>query len=267
MAAKPFRLTEPERKTEIGDMATVAGAGVFAATLAALCHETLGHGLGCAIDGGRITLLTSIWFRCQGAMSLTDAGGPLASLVGALLAFALLRFTAPGRVARFVLILFAGYSLFWFAGQLIDHAIVNGDDWAIIARRNQWPAMWRPIAVALGIAAYAGGIALTTAALRGKDAPGLRAVALAYAAGALSAVVAGLMWQPAPLRSALEALLTLGIAPLGLLVAARRAARDGNAPPIARSWPWIAASAVLYVVFLVVQARGLGPLAVTGLPR
>jgi hypothetical protein len=249
------------------DIMTVAGSGVLAATLAAVCHETLGHGLGCFIDGGRISLLTSIWFRCHGGMSLTDAGGPLLSLIAGLLAFALVPLTAPGRVARFVLILFAGYSLFWFAGQLIDHAIVNGDDWGIIARRNHWPTLWRPVFVALGIAVYAGGIALTTAALRNKDAPGWRAVALAYAMGAASAVIAGLMWPPLPLRSALEAFLTLGIAPLGLLFAARRAARDADAIPIPRAWAWIAASAAVYVAFLLVQARGLGPLAATGLPR
>jgi hypothetical protein len=58
------------------DSATVIAAGILAATLAAVCHETLGHGLGCVIDGGRVTLLTSIWFRCHGATSLTDAAGP-----------------------------------------------------------------------------------------------------------------------------------------------------------------------------------------------
>ena len=76
------------------------------------------------------------------------------------------------------------------------------------------------------------------------------------------------MWQPAPLRSALEGFLTLGVAPLGLLAAARRAARDaGNTLPIPRSWPWITASAVVFIIFLAVQARGLGPLASRGLPR
>ena len=41
---------------------------------------------------------------------------------------------------------------------------------------------------------------------------------------------------------------------------------DGAAP-IPRSWPWIATSAVVFVIFLVVQARGLGPLAASGLPH
>ncbi len=250
------------------DAATVVAIGVLAATLAATWHETLGHGLGCVIDGGRITLLTSIWFHCQGATSLTDAAGPLASLAGGLAAFGLLPIAGTNRLARFLLTLFGAINLFWFAGQLIDHAAVNRDDWAIIARRNHWPSIWRPISIALGVAVYAGGIALSAAALRRKDAPRWPVIALAYAAGAASAVIAGLMWHPAPIRSALEGFLTLGIAPLGLLVAARRAARGPDTTsPIPRSWPLIAASAVLFVVFLLVQARGLGPLATHVLPR
>ncbi len=255
-------------QTHPDDAATAIAAGVLAATLAALCHETVGHGLGCAIDGGRITLLTSIWFRCHGAGSVTDAGGPFASLIAGLAAFGLLQIGDINRVARFVLILFGAVSLFWVAGQLIDHALINGDDWGIIAHRNHWPAMWRPISIAIGAAAYAGTIALTAAVLRGKSAPGWPAIRLAYIAAVTSAVIAGLIWQPAPLRSALEALLTLGVAPLGLLFAARRAARGRDAvAPVERSWPWIAASVTVYVIFLIVQARGIGPLAGIGLPH
>jgi hypothetical protein len=210
------------------DFATVIAAGVLAATLATLCHEMVGHGLGCVIDGGRITLLTSIWFRCHGATSLTDAAGPFASLIGGLAAFALLPMAGGDRLARFVLILFGAISLFWFAGQLIDHAALNRDDWAIIARRSHWPAVWRPISIALGAAAYIGAIALTTAALHRKNAPRWPAVLMAYAASMASAVIAGLMWSPAPLHSAREGFLTLGIAPLGLLMATRPTPRRRN---------------------------------------
>ena len=259
---------EHRSQTMPDDAATVVAAGVLAATLAALCHETVGHGLGCVIDGGRITLLTSIWFRCQGATSLTDAAGPLASLIAGLAAFGLLQIEETGRVARFFLIMFGAVSLFWFAGQLIDHAAINGDDWGIIARRHHWPAIWRPIAIVVGAAGYAGAIALTAAALRRKGAPGWQTIGLGYAASAASAVIAGLIWQPAPLRSALEGFLTLGIAPLGLLFAAKRAGRDSGDPcPIPRAWPWISTSVLVYVIFLLVQARGLGPLAASALPH
>ena len=63
------------------DIPTALAAGILAATLAAVVHETVGHGMGCLTDGGMITVLTSIWFRCQGAAGLTVAAGPVASAV------------------------------------------------------------------------------------------------------------------------------------------------------------------------------------------
>ena len=53
------------------DLTTVVAVGVVAATLAAVCHETLGHGLGCVVDGGQskhyrppwLQRFRSIWHR------------------------------------------------------------------------------------------------------------------------------------------------------------------------------------------------------------
>jgi hypothetical protein len=88
--AKPERSPSIEASGSIAlsdDRTTVVAVGVIAATLAAVCHETLGHGLGCTADGGRITLLTSIYVRCAGATALTPAAGPLGNfLAGSFLA-------------------------------------------------------------------------------------------------------------------------------------------------------------------------------------
>jgi hypothetical protein len=75
--------------TLAADPMTVVAVGVLASTLAAVCHETLGHGIGCILDGGRITLLTSIYFRCTGSTALTPAAGPLGNLLAGMAAFAL----------------------------------------------------------------------------------------------------------------------------------------------------------------------------------
>jgi hypothetical protein len=132
-----------------------------------------------------------------------------------------------------------------------------------------WPPVWRPIAVALGLVGYVLVTRLMLGILRGAAAPGGRAVRLGYAAASASAVVAGLMWGPAPLRSAVEAAMTLGVGPVGLLVAAHRAARRPRtaAAPILPSSAWIAAGVVVFGLFALVQGRGLGPLAAIGLPR
>jgi hypothetical protein len=248
------------------DWPTVAACGVLAATLAAILHEAVGHGLGCYADGGVVTLLTSTWFRCRGASTLTDAGGPLASLLGGAIGLALLRRRRIDGARRLTLTLFTAFSLFWFSGQLIFHAVANHDDWAIIARRLQWPSWWRPGAAALGVALYGMTIWLILRTLRGHGMLHANAIRVGYAAGACSAAIAGLMWSPMPIRSAVEGVLTLGVAPLGLLFIAAATRQHGTAQivPVRRSAFLLVLSFVLFLAFLLTQGRGFGQLARTG---
>jgi hypothetical protein len=251
------------------DIPTALAAGILAATLAAVIHETVGHGIGCLTDGGRITVLTSIWFRCQGAASLTVAAGPAASLAAGLVTLLLLRRWNLNGAMRLTIMLSAAFNLFWFAGQLIFHAITNGDTWAIMARMQRWPGWWRPVSAVLGAVCY---VAATRAIIRTLAANrqlNWGAILAGYAAGAISAFLAGLMWAPMPIRSALEGLLALGAAPIGLLVIASAARREPNAHRIvvARSWITIVWSVSVYAVFLAVQARGIGSLAASALPN
>lgn len=194
-AATPFSSGPSDRPD---DTATVLAAGVLAATLAAVFHETIGHGIGCAAIGGDVTLLTSIWYRCHGATSLTDAGGAIAGVM------------------------------------------------AII-----------------GVLAYAAIVRWIAVLLRSAAAPGPRAIRLAYLGSAVSAAFAGQMWSPEPIHSAVEGLLTLGAAPLGLLGASssRAEQKHAGAGTIARSWSFLVLALVIFAAFALVQGRGLGPLA------
>jgi len=260
----------PSSQAQRDDVATVSAACVFAATLAALCHETIGHGVGCLAVGGQITLLTSIWFRCHGATSLTDAGGGIASVVFGAVALKIPPTLIRNPPLRLSLLVFGSISLFWFAAQLVDHAAFDRDDWHFIALRMHWPWVWRPLMVGLGVVAYAAVMRWTYLRLRDAAAPGALAIWRAYVASAGSAALAGLMWPIEPVRSAIEALLTLGVAPLGLLVAAglaRSSPERAGTRAIARSWSLIAISLVLFATFVLVQGRGLGPLSDAALHR
>ena len=253
-----------------GDPMTIIAVGVLAATLAAICHETLGHGLSCIVVGGRITLLTSIYFRCLGATALTDAAGPLGNFLAGIAAFAFLTLRSPGRTTRLFLILFGGFNLFWFFAQLVYCALLGKGDWAFVALQMGWSWVWRPIAAVIGVAGYALALRQTSAALAETGAPTPAAIRLAYVAAVASAVIAGLMWRPEPVRSAIEGFLAVGLAPLGLLIAVTRTGRAQAAIavqlPVTRSWWWIAVGVMVFGVFLLTQGLGLGPLAKTGLP-
>ena len=241
---------------------TVLAAGLLAATLAAICHETVGHGLGCIAAGGEIQLLTSIWFRCHGATSLTDAGGAISGLVFGGLVLALPMRRVGNSAMRLTLFMFGAISLLWVAAQLIAHPALDRDDWHFIAMRRQWPVVWRPLLAAVGVLSYVAIVRWIALLLRDPAAPSARATYLAYAAAAISSMLAGWMWAPLPARSALEGLLTLGVAPIGLLFAAARINTDhSGGAPIAKSWLFVATSLLVFAAFALIQGRGLGPLA------
>jgi hypothetical protein len=71
------------------------------------------------------------------------------------------------------------------------------------------------------------------------------------------------MWSPMPVRSAVEGVLTLGVTPLGLLVAAglvRSRTKPACSIALPRSW-WLASiSLTVFAAFALVQGRGIGPL-------
>jgi hypothetical protein len=251
------------------DTATVVAVGVLAATLAVVCHETVGHGLGCTGTGGHITLLTSIWFRCSKWTPIADAGGPIGNLAAGLVAAVLLTHASPRPTGKLLLLLFGALNLFWFTGQLIFESLTSThDDWYWVLQSQ--PVMWRPVGAVVGIGGYVLAIRVLSAAIRQRGGPQAHAIRLAYAAAVASAVISGLMWQPEPLRSAFEGFLTLGIAPLGLLRVARAsrdAGRDVALGSVPRSWRWIATCAVVFALFLFMQARGLGPMATSRLSR
>lgn len=250
------------------DTATVIAAGALAATLATICHETLGHGLGCIGVGGHITLLTSIWFRCSKFAPLTDAGGPIGNLVAGSLAVALFRLMRPGPTGRLFLLLFGALNLYWFMGQLIFESLTNAhDDWYWMLQTQ--PAIWRPVGAMVGIGGYVLATGWLSAVIREQGGLQAHAIRLGYAAAAASAIIAGLAWQPEPIQSAVQGFLTLGIAPVGLIRVARRASRDighnVNDSSVPYSWIWISTWAVVFGVFLVLQARGFGSMAASRL--
>jgi hypothetical protein len=71
-------------RVRIDDVPTLVAIGAAVALVASLAHEVLGHGLGCAFDGGTITLITFFVFRCDGGGVLADGGGPVGAFVVAL---------------------------------------------------------------------------------------------------------------------------------------------------------------------------------------
>ena len=63
------------------DLLTLAAVGVVAHVCADVSHEVLGHGVVCLLTGGKMTLLTSVFFRTEPLSRLVAAAGPCANLI------------------------------------------------------------------------------------------------------------------------------------------------------------------------------------------
>lgn len=247
------------------DVPTLVAIGALVSIVAALAHELLGHGLGCAADGGTVTLLTYLVFRCQGAGLLADGGGPVAAFALAAAAWLFLARRRDRRSAT-ALFLFAlgAQTLLWVFAQMVREAIDGSDDWGHVARDLNWPAWWHPVLAVTGVAGYLLTLRLGTPLARAVAAGRPWRLLHPYWAAALSAVLLGALWQGDRGGSALDAFLSFGLAPLGYLLVIRAVARDAPAAAggvIGRQPAWIAGAAVLWIGFALTVARGVGRLA------
>lgn len=70
-----------ERSRRRHDLLTLAPIGVAAHIAADVVHKVLGHGVVCLLSGGRITVLTSVFFRSEPFSRLVAAAGPCANII------------------------------------------------------------------------------------------------------------------------------------------------------------------------------------------
>jgi hypothetical protein len=252
------------------DRVPVGAIAVAAACIVTLDHEALGHGSACLAFGGRIALLTSVYFRCTTPSVWIAAAGPAGNLVMSAAAWGALQIVPP-RLSRlrWLLLLVAALSVFWEAGYLLYATVLGEGDWAIAARAalGTSPWRWRPVSAALGCLLYDVGMRMTTGSLRSavsndqlSDRTHIRALLrTSWAAASLSACVAAAAYAPDRLGAIRQASLEIGAASLPLLILAARI-RPG--PPRAKEarrdgLGWIIFAAIVYVAFAATLGRGI----------
>lgn len=244
------------------DASTLVAIGAVAAVVASLAHEALGHGLGCVADGGRVTLLTFLVFRCQGAGVLADGGGPIGALAVGLASLGLLLAIRPKPTpTRMFLFTLAALTLFWPFAQMLREATDGSDDWGHVARDLAWPPAWHLIGVAVALAGYVATLVVTSRLARIMAAGRPTRLAALWGAAVIAGVVLAALWRKDAAVSALDGFMTFGVAQLGWLGALRAAGRAEQGPTLARSWPWIAGAAFIVVAAAATVGRGLGVLA------
>lgn len=237
--------------------------GAAVAMAASLAHEALGHGIGCVADGGTVTLLTFLVFRCAGAGVLADAGGPVGAFLVAALCLIALRWGRPRpSVASLFTYALGVQTMLWVCAQMVREGIDGGDDWGHVARDFGWIAGWRVAVVASGVVGYGATLRMATVLgipmARGRPARLL----IPYVSTCIFAVAFGALWHGDRAASALDGLLSFGVAPLGYLLTIRvvaRATPDTSRIGPGRAWPLAVFAAA--GVFALTIARGIGRLA------
>ncbi|UPG90716.1 hypothetical protein L2Y96_02785 [Luteibacter aegosomaticola] len=245
------------------DWAVLASIGMLVVMIGSVAHEVIGHGLGCALDGGTITLVTFLVFRCDGASWLADGGGPIGAFAVGCFALLIAHVSRTGsgllRLSSFTV---ASVLLFWVFAQMVREAFDGSDDWGHVARDLHWPSEWHLFVAVIGVIGYVLTLRLMRQlAVSIVDGQPPRLI-IPYLAAALSAPLLGALWHGGATASALDGFLTFAIAPFGHLMLLtsidRKRAPEGA---ISRNHAFVGVALITFVLFAVLIAPGLGRLS------
>lgn len=245
------------------DTSTLVAFGLLISIVASLAHEDLGHGLGCLMDGGRITLITFLVFRCAGAGPIADGGGPVGAFAVGCIALVMVWAIRPrSMVLKLFLFNLGALILLWFWGQMVPEALGRNDDWGHVASELHWPGQWQLIAALIGVAGYVATVRIVGRMARGLAGGRPARLLIPYLAAAVSAILLGALWHGDRIGSALDGFLSFGVAPFGYLFVIRRTARLAPVPgAIERNTALLGAVVILWAAFALTIARGIGQLS------
>ena len=129
--------------------------GTISYIIADIAHEAIGHGGACLIAGGKITLLTSVYFRSETHSFVTDAFGPLTNLAIGLLLWTLLQKANHFKAyTQFLLLHSMIFNLFWFSWLCFYAGLTNKGDFAFDIRGATELLTWRILLMVIGILSY-----------------------------------------------------------------------------------------------------------------
>ena len=227
-------------------------------TVACASYEVLGHGAACLLEGGRITLLTSVYFHCENAGVITDLAGPSANLLLGSEAYVLLEKRDWSPNVRHVLVLTLAFNLFWLAGCMLVSAAANKSDFAyplrVLAVNPPW--LGRVMLGALGLLVYWFGMRITF-----KHAAEGTSLAVSYAVAGVISCGAALFFVGSVAPAVGEAALESFGAAIGLLLLAggrsRRLSLNSFSISPPSGYGWLGAGALATIAFFLLLGRGL----------
>ncbi len=246
------------------DTLSAAAIGSLAFVTTTLAHEALGHGSSCWALGGQ-TLLHPVSMQCTVTSPLLLAAGPLTNVAaGVVLWIVLTRFHQFSVHVRYFLWLTMAFNLFNAAGYFCLGAITGFGDWGVLLSDMK---LWGRVELALfGALLYYGSmhaVASSGALFLGRAGSGLaRGRRLTLAPYLASGVVACAAALRSPLGQsyvwvAVAASFGAGLGLLAIHDWGTSSAQPESEPLLTRGFGWIAASAIVDLLFVIVVGPGL----------
>lgn len=251
------------------DILTIIAISVVALMLSTMLHEGLGHGAIAMLTGTTSGTLSTVAWSSASDSKLVAAGGTIVNLIAGVLFWLALRAASNASPqTRFFLLIACAFNLFTGTGYFFFSGVTNFGDWALVIAGLHPYWLWRVLLIAVGAAAYYLAMRVVATSLVRSlgvpltDRPRFRKLTwIPYFSAVIIEVIAGLR-NPLGIALIFESALpaTAG-GNCGLLFMAKylpKSTTPGpNSQPIARSYPWIVASAVLALVFILVLGSGV----------
>jgi hypothetical protein len=197
------------------NLITFSLIGIAAYMFADILHEVVGHAGACLIQGHKIELLTSVYFRSSPGSIITDIGGPVSNLLFALLIYLILNQTKSlSLLSRLFLLNMMAYNLFWFSGTILQSSFSKTGDWAFAMTEINIGIFGKFILIIGSIVAYIFSIKLIKAQVTKftsyfSEFQLKQSIYYSYFAAAIGAIIAGLFFKANRGHAAFEALLEM----------------------------------------------------------
>jgi hypothetical protein len=258
-------VTDPGRS----NLLTVVGVAIIGYAACDMVHEVLGHGLPTLLSSDvRAVMLTTVALSTVGSSRVVVAGGTIANLVAALLAFLVFQRMKGFGATRYFAWLFATLNLLNATGYFILSGFLGSGDWAVVIADLQPQFLWRVMLSLLGLVGYAASTYMSAdmlAALvrrgdiRQRDVR--RLIVPAYIGGGVL-LVAGAALNPIDSALVLSSGASTGFGAMSGLLAIpwlveNRTQDRSGAHPLPLSGGWVISAIGTALIFIVVIGRGI----------
>jgi hypothetical protein len=262
-------IQNPISAPPIDDAPTVCAISLLSTIVADVLHEALGHGAVALLTGAQTGVLSTVAWSSVFDSRLVAAGGTLVNIAAGLILWLTLHIaTSASAQWRFFLFTSLAFNLFAGTGYFFFSGVTDFGDWSTVIAGMSPHWLWRSLLIIVGIAAYYTAVRIVGAALvryvgvQQKDLsrmrgltllPYLSSIFLLCAAGLMNPIGIQLVWQ--------SALPAAAGAQCGLLwmryYVPKSIVPERGTEGIHRNYAWIAASAILSLLFIFVLGRGI----------